>query len=191
MFFESNRSHRTQLQWQRAEDPHGNPFVAIVLDPIRSQHLSNPQLKAFRAYPPEYSSPIVNQCPDGSVVASEQSRLELWGSCWNRYYELNIEYYMSTTSRSILGDLTSNYLWITNFKRQDPITKIKTLEDVATKTKSDIVLVLLVLLLLQVLVVYYLLLHLLLVDLVVLLEVLRRLLSIRKNYLQRPHSYRP
>lgn len=34
--FLSQTDLSTQLQWQRAEDPHGNPFVAIVLDPLRS-----------------------------------------------------------------------------------------------------------------------------------------------------------
>eukprot|EP00980_Cylindrotheca_fusiformis_P030279 scaffold24620_cov137-Cylindrotheca_fusiformis.AAC.1 len=70
--FLSQTDLSTQLQWQRAEDPHGNPFVAIVLDPLRSTHLGSPQLKAFRAFPPEYSSPVPNQCPDGTVEHSEQ-----------------------------------------------------------------------------------------------------------------------
>lgn len=86
--FLSQTDLSTQLQWQRAEDPHGNPFVAIVVDPLRSAHLGVPELKAFRAYPPEYNSPISNECPDGSVEPVEHQRLELWGSCWNRYYEL-------------------------------------------------------------------------------------------------------
>jgi COP9 signalosome complex subunit 5 len=86
--FLSQTDLSTQLQWQRAEDPHGNPFVAIVVDPLRSTHLGVPELKAFRAYPPEYNSPVTNECPDGTVEAVEQQRLELWGSCWNRYYEL-------------------------------------------------------------------------------------------------------
>lgn len=86
--FLSQTDLSTQLQWQRAEDPHGNPFVAMVLDPLRSTHLGIPELKAFRAYPPEYNSPVANECPDGSVETSEQQRLELWGSCWNRYYEM-------------------------------------------------------------------------------------------------------
>jgi hypothetical protein len=107
----------TQLQWQRAEDPHGNPFAAIVVDPLRSMHLGTPQLKAFRAYPPEYQSKIANECPDGSIITSERLRLERWGSCWNRYYEMNVEYYMSDASRSILGDLTQNYLWMKSFRR--------------------------------------------------------------------------
>lgn len=86
--FLSQTDLTTQLQWQRAEDPHGNPFVAIVVDPLRSNHLGIPEIKAFRAFPPDYNSPVPNQCPDESVEPSEQRRLELWGSCWNRYYEL-------------------------------------------------------------------------------------------------------
>jgi hypothetical protein len=100
------------LQWQRAEDPHGNPFVAIVVDPLRSLHLSTPAIKAFRAYPPEYQSPTTNECPNGRVEHSETVRLEHWGSCWNRYYELECEYFMSSTSRTCLERLTQDYLWI-------------------------------------------------------------------------------
>ena len=102
----------TQLQWQRAEDPHGNPFLAVVIDPLRSLAKNSPELKAFRAYPPEYNSPITNECPDGSIVDDEQTRLERWGSCWARYYELGVEYYMSESARSIMGILTQNFLWI-------------------------------------------------------------------------------
>jgi len=110
--FLSQTDLSTQLQWQRAEDPHGNPFVAIVLDPLRSIHRSTPELKAFRAYPPEYNSPINSECPNGTVEASEQTRLEHWGSCWNRYYELDVEYFMSSTARGILEQLTQDYLWM-------------------------------------------------------------------------------
>lgn len=86
--FLSQTDLSTQLQWQRAEDPHGNPFVAIVVDPLRSVHTGTPELKAFRAYPPEFTSPTPNECPDSSIEVSERQRLELWGSCWSRYYEL-------------------------------------------------------------------------------------------------------
>lgn len=114
--FLSQTDLSTQLQWQRAEDPHGNPFVAIVVDPLRSAHLETPELKAFRAYPPEFNPPA-NECPDGSKQTSEQTRLELWGSCWNRYYELQVEYYMSNASRKVLESLTKDYLWIRTLTR--------------------------------------------------------------------------
>jgi COP9 signalosome complex subunit 5 len=132
--FLSQTDLSTQLQWQRAEDPHGNPFVAIVLDPLRSSHTGIPELKAFRAFPPEYSSPIVNQCPDGSIQPVEQLRLEHWGSCWNRYYELSVDYFMSTASRQVLEQLTQNYLWTTTLRQPTSLqsSQVQQLQQITT-----------------------------------------------------------
>mmetsp|Transcript_15353 Transcript_15353/g.25598 ORF Transcript_15353/g.25598 Transcript_15353/m.25598 type:complete len:392 (+) Transcript_15353:57-1232(+) len=110
--FLSQTDLSTQLQWQRAEDPHGNPFVALVVDPLRSLHKAVPEIKAFRAYPPEYNAPVEYECPDGSTEVEEQKRLELWGSCWNRYYTLEVEYFMSSSARRVLEQLTQDYLWM-------------------------------------------------------------------------------
>lgn len=110
--FLSQTDISTQLQWQRAEDPHGNPFLAIVVDPLRSLAKGHPELKAFRAYPPEYTNPIPNQCPDGSIINEEQLRLEKWGSCSSAYYELKVEYFMSTGARNVLSLLNRNFLWM-------------------------------------------------------------------------------
>ena len=115
--FLSQTDLSTQLQWQRAEDPHGNPFVAMVLDPLRATHQGLPEIKAFRAFPPEYQSPVHFECPDGSIEPSEKVRLEHWGSCWNRYYELKVDYYMSSASRYVMEALTSKYLWISDLKK--------------------------------------------------------------------------
>jgi len=101
----------TQLLWQNTEDPNGFPFLAIVLDPLRSLAKNIPELKAFRVYPPTYTAPP-NECPDGSVVTDNNARLEVWGSCWNRYYELEIEYFISSSASKILGTLTQNFLWM-------------------------------------------------------------------------------
>jgi hypothetical protein len=112
--FLSQTDLSTQLQWQRAEDGHGNPFVAIVVDPLRTRHLQEPVLKAFRAYPPEHAPSSPNECPNGAVETSEQVRLERWGSCWNRYYELRVDYRMTPACRRILEQLTSDSIWIRN-----------------------------------------------------------------------------
>ena len=117
--FLSQTDLSTQLQWQRAEDPHGNPFVALVVDPLRSIHRGIPEIKAFRAYPPEYNAPTPNECPDGSIVTNEQTRLELWGSCWNRYYSLQVEYFMSSHARKVLEQLTQDYLWMRTLSRRE------------------------------------------------------------------------
>jgi COP9 signalosome complex subunit 5 len=42
--FLSNQDISTQLQWQRSEDPNGNPWVAIVIDPLRSLAKGRPEL---------------------------------------------------------------------------------------------------------------------------------------------------
>ena len=35
----------TQLAWQRAEDPNGNPWLAIVIDPLRSFAKNRPEVR--------------------------------------------------------------------------------------------------------------------------------------------------
>jgi len=127
--FLSQTDLTTQLQWQRMEDPHGNPFVAIVVDPLRSASLESPELKAFRAYPPEFS-PTANECPDGTLEAREKVRLEHWGSCWNRYYELEVEYFMSSASRTVMERLTQDYLWMRTLTRPTQSSRTNALETV-------------------------------------------------------------
>ena len=67
-----------QLQWQRSEDPKGNPFLSIVIDPLRSLAKGRPEIMSFRVYPPEYNPPL-NQTPDGTFVTDDRIRVEKWG----------------------------------------------------------------------------------------------------------------
>jgi len=107
----SNTDLSTQLSWQRSEDPHGNPWLAIVIDPMRSLAKNHPEFKAFRAYPPEYTAPA-NECPDGKIVETDAVRVAQWGACWNRYYQLEIEYFMSSQAKAVIGILSKNYQWV-------------------------------------------------------------------------------
>ena len=108
--FLSNTDISTQLQWQRAEDGNGFPWVAIVIDPLRSLAKERPELAAFRVYPPEYAPPL-NELPDGSISTDDKVRIEKWGACWNRYYKLEVKYFMSSMSRNVLNILKNNFLW--------------------------------------------------------------------------------
>lgn len=101
----------TQLQWQRSEDPHGNPWLAIVLDPLRSLAKKRPEMGAFRVYPPEFAAPV-NETPDGTIVTDESARLERWGNCWNRYYTLEIDYFMNSLGSQIVSILSEEFLWM-------------------------------------------------------------------------------
>lgn len=65
-------------------------------------------------YPPEYNPPL-NETPDGTIVTDDKLRVEKWGSCWSRYYELEVSYFMSELSQTTLGILKNNFLWQNSF----------------------------------------------------------------------------
>ena len=65
-------------------------------------------------YPPEYNPPL-NETPDGTFVTEDKIRVEKWGACWNRYYELEVSYFMSELSQTTLGILKNNFLWQSAF----------------------------------------------------------------------------
>lgn len=102
----------TQIQWQRAEDPFGNPYLAIVIDPLRSIAKGRPEIMAFRTYPPEYAHPVANETPDGTIEPNDKIRISKWGICWNRYYSLNISYFMSDLSTNTLNILKNKFSWM-------------------------------------------------------------------------------
>eukprot|EP00605_Chrysophyceae_sp_TOSAG23-4_P002951 GSChrysophyteH1.ASY1.ANO1.3250.1 assembled CDS len=106
----SNTDVSTQLAWQRSCEKDGDPWLAVVIDPLRSLARGVLELQSFRVYPPEYAAPL-NECPDGSVVSDDRTRLTLWGNCWNRYYKLHTSYYMSQLSANVLSSLRDNFLW--------------------------------------------------------------------------------
>lgn len=79
--FLSQTDVSTQLSWQINEDLHGNPWVAIVVDPLRSIAKGRPELGAFRCYPVSYT-PDKGMAPDGIVWEDESARNARWGqSC--------------------------------------------------------------------------------------------------------------
>jgi COP9 signalosome complex subunit 5 len=100
----------TQLLWQLSEDPHGNPWVAIVIDPLLSLDQRVPEMMAFRVYPPAYTAPP-NETPDGSIVKNDAERVGKWGSCWNSYYRMTLEHYMSGLASNTLSILHNQLLW--------------------------------------------------------------------------------
>jgi len=104
----------TQLQWQRSEDGHGNPWLGVVVDPIRSLSLKDLVMESFRAFPPEYTPPDPNQCPDGTIILSDTQRLERWGACFNRYYRLKTTYHMSSESNKIVDRINKDFKWVDN-----------------------------------------------------------------------------
>ena len=100
----------TQMCWQRAEDCNGNPWLAIVIDPLHSLAKGRPEVGAFRVYPNDYTPPK-DQTPDGTIVSDDILRTQRWGTCWHRYYKLPIEYFMSSCSANLLRLVSKRYFW--------------------------------------------------------------------------------
>ena len=68
----------------------------------------------IQVYPPDYNPPL-NETPDGTICIDDKLRIEKWGACWNRYYELDVSYFMSQLSLKTLGILKSNFSWQGSF----------------------------------------------------------------------------
>jgi COP9 signalosome complex subunit 5 len=110
-WFFSATDCQNQLSWQRNEDMQGNPWLGLVVDPLRSIAKGKPEIGAFRCFMPTYTQEI-EMAPDGTVVTNKTAVTERWGNCSNRYYCLNIEYYMSGLTRRVVGILAKNFLWM-------------------------------------------------------------------------------
>jgi len=98
---------QNQWLWQNQ-----SPFwVAIVVDPLRSLAKQQPELGAFRCYPPNHTPPP-NEVPDGSVIHDEELRVRRWGISFNRYYQMNMRYFMSSLGSKLLDIMSRNNLWV-------------------------------------------------------------------------------
>eukprot|EP00633_Aureoumbra_lagunensis_P002094 CAMPEP_0197295624 /NCGR_PEP_ID=MMETSP0890-20130614/36061_1 /TAXON_ID=44058 ORGANISM="Aureoumbra lagunensis, Strain CCMP1510" /NCGR_SAMPLE_ID=MMETSP0890 /ASSEMBLY_ACC=CAM_ASM_000533 /LENGTH=397 /DNA_ID=CAMNT_0042771707 /DNA_START=839 /DNA_END=2032 /DNA_ORIENTATION=- len=138
--FLSSTDLSTQLAWQNAEDPNGNPFLAIVIDPLRSFAKNKAEIGAFRAYPPAYSSPTP-RAPDFSAVDDESTSktVERWGNCWNRYYELHVEYFMSSQAKTIIDALNHSFLWARTLGTAPPALEPDRRSRLADRLNSKII----------------------------------------------------
>jgi len=63
--FLSGTDVTSQLGWQINEDRAGNPFFALVVDPLRAAAKGRPEIGAFRCYPTNYTPPK-GRAPDGA-----------------------------------------------------------------------------------------------------------------------------
>ena len=100
----------TQLMWQTSEDAAGNPWLALVVDPLRSFAKGRPEIGAFRCYPPSYTPPK-GMAPDGVTWSDEKARNDRWGMSCLSYYQLQVEYFTSSLSGGLLDALAREFMW--------------------------------------------------------------------------------
>jgi COP9 signalosome complex subunit 5 len=94
---------KTQSSHQQYEDP----FLAIVVDPVRTLSSGKVDIGAFRTYPENYK-------PPDEVPSEYQSipleKIEDFGVHSKRYYQLNLSYFKSSLDSSLI-DLLWNKYW--------------------------------------------------------------------------------
>ncbi|EMR10361.1 hypothetical protein PNEG_01613 [Pneumocystis murina B123] len=92
----------TQLQNQKYQDP----FLAIVIDPIRTVLTRKIDLGAFRTYPINYKPDILQQNYH-EVIPSD--KIEDFDVHSHKYYALKVNYFKSSLDSHILWLLLSKY----------------------------------------------------------------------------------
>lgn len=82
------------------------PFVAIVIDPVRTVSSGKVNLGAFRTYPKGYKSP--NEEPS-EYQTIPLNKIEDFGVHCKQYYQLDVTYFKSSLDRKILESLWNKY----------------------------------------------------------------------------------
>lgn len=91
---------------QASNQQYMEPFLAIVVDPVRTMSSGKVEIGSFRTYPEGYTAP--------NEAASEYQtipleKIEDFGVHSKRYYQLNMSYFKSTLDARLLDLLWSKY----------------------------------------------------------------------------------
>ena len=112
----------TQSQNQTFTDP----YLAIVVDPVRSQASGRVEIGAFRTYPEGYAenNNRTGRRTGGSAGVGDfvpSAKIEDYGVHKDKYYELPISIFKSTLDGQILKRLWDEY-WASSFTTM-PLSK--------------------------------------------------------------------
>jgi len=104
----------TQMLNQQFQEP----WLAIVIDPVRTISSGKVELGAFRTYPENYK-------PEGDLPSEYQSipisKIEDFGVHCKRYYPLEVSYFKSSLDSHILGLLWNKY-WVNTLSSNAVLT---------------------------------------------------------------------
>ena len=104
----------TQMEHQLYEDP----FVAIVIDPIRTISAGKVEIGAFRTYQKGYKAPEDEQSEYQTIPLS---KIEDFGVHCKQYYSLDVSYFKSNLDKSLLDSLWNHY-WVNTLSTSTLLT---------------------------------------------------------------------
>jgi len=106
----------TQLLHQSYEDP----FVAIVVDPIRTMSCGKVSIGAFRTFPRGYIPPDEGPSEYQTIPLN---KIEDFGVHCKQYYPLEISYFKSSLDKKLLESLWNKY-WVNTLSSNSLITNM-------------------------------------------------------------------
>lgn len=122
----------TQMLNQSFQDP----FVAIVVDPIRTISAGKVELGAFRTYPKDYKP--ANDGPS-EYQSIPLEKIEDFGVHCKQYYPLEVSYFKSAMDKRLLDSLWNHY-WVNTLSSSLLITNAEyttgQINDLAAKLDS-------------------------------------------------------
>ncbi|KAH9426392.1 LOW QUALITY PROTEIN: COP9 signalosome subunit 5 [Dermatophagoides pteronyssinus] len=122
----------TQMLNQQFQEP----FVAIVIDPIRTMSAGKVCLGAFRTYPKGYKPP--DEGPE-EYQSIPLNKIEDFGVHCKHYYSLEVSYFKSSLDNRILDSLWNKY-WVNTLSSSSLITShdyhIRQIQDLAEKLEN-------------------------------------------------------
>lgn len=122
----------TQMLNQNFQDP----WVAIVIDPIRTISAGKVNLEAFRTYPKGYKPPDEGPSEYQTIPLS---KIEDFGVHCKSYYQLEVSYFKSRMDTKLLDSLWNHY-WVNTLSSSSLITNAEyttgQVRDLADKLES-------------------------------------------------------
>jgi COP9 signalosome complex subunit 5 len=94
---------------QQLNQRHFEPFVAVVIDPLRTSATGKVEIGAFRTYPEGYTPP--NEVSTSSKQGVPSNKMEDFGAHANQYYSLEVSFFKSSLDARTLDDLSERY-WV-------------------------------------------------------------------------------
>jgi COP9 signalosome complex subunit 5 len=104
----------TQMLNQQFQEP----FVAIVIDPVRTISAGKVNLGAFRTYPKGYKPPDEGPSEYQTIPLN---KIEDFGVHCKQYYSLEVSYFKSSLDRRLLDSLWNKY-WVNTLSSSSLIT---------------------------------------------------------------------
>eukprot|EP01001_Neometanema_parovale_P006814 NODE_3156_length_1269_cov_16.990401_g2997_i0.p1 GENE.NODE_3156_length_1269_cov_16.990401_g2997_i0~~NODE_3156_length_1269_cov_16.990401_g2997_i0.p1 ORF type:complete len:345 (+),score=79.73 NODE_3156_length_1269_cov_16.990401_g2997_i0:51-1085(+) len=89
----------TDVSTQRTQQQYFDPFLAVVVDPVRSIGAGKVEIGAFRSYPPDYTPPNAKASEWQSVPSD---LIEDFGVHANCYYQLDMSFFKSSLDSKML-----------------------------------------------------------------------------------------